>query len=179
VAHVAHSGTLSTLLDHLIAERPQLRLDERSMADERQLEAVAEQRLDLAVCTVSGPLPDGLSGCPLRRDPLVRIGDGADPLAPYYGAAWPGFDACVDGYDRTLARTSVPAGRELGALRRQACGRPIVVAESTLDGLALTGRELPAALHWQIVWRSDDPSPFVREFVTGATELAETLGWLP
>jgi DNA-binding transcriptional LysR family regulator len=188
VAHVANAGTLSTILDRVVAVHPALRADEQVMLDARQIKAVAGHRLDVAVCTAAGPLPRGLAARVLRRDPLLAVGEGAGaPLFAAYGAAWPAFDACVDAYARELGRglerapVPIGCGRELAALMRHAGARPVVVAASTLDATALSGAELAPhrpALTWRIVWREDDPSPIVRAFVADAADLAASLGWL-
>ncbi len=194
VAHVAHAGTLSSILDRFVAARPAAAVFERVMSDEQQLRAVAEHGLDVAVCCGRAPLPAALRAQALRRDPLVAIGADApvDPratavLAPAYGAGWPAFDACVDGYGRALGRaldraaTPTGCGRELAALIRHAGARPVVVASSTLDGTALVHQplaRLQPALDWRLIWRRDDRSPAVGAFVECARTTSAALGWL-
>jgi DNA-binding transcriptional LysR family regulator len=194
VAHVANSATLSVLLDRFVARHPDARVAEQIMPDTQQILAVTDQRLDVAVCSITDPLPSGLASCRLRYDPLVVAGIAGPPAHPQrrpltfatYGAAWPIFDACINAYeqalDHRLHRTpTLASGRPHAALRRQAGTRHPVVASSTLDETPIVFSALadrPPALEWHLVWRRDRRAPVVDEFIDDALEVAEALGWL-
>jgi DNA-binding transcriptional LysR family regulator len=194
VAHVANAGTLSVLLDRFVSRHTEARVAEQIMPDTQQILAVADDRLDVAVCSVANGLPAGLASCRLRYDPLVVAGVAGPPVHPprtpltfaTYGAAWPIFDACVDAYeqvlDHRLHRTStLTSGRPHAALVRQAGTRHPVVASSTLDETPIEVSALAdraPALEWHLVWRRERRAPVVDRFIDDALADAEARGWL-
>jgi DNA-binding transcriptional LysR family regulator len=194
VAHVADAGTLSVLLDRFVSRHPEARVAEQILPDAQQIVAVTDDRLDVAVCSITDPLPSGLASCRLRYDPLVVAGIAGPLVYPQrrpltfatYGAAWPIFDACVDAYeqalDHRLHRTpTLTSGRPHAALRRQAGTRHPVVASSTLDETPIEVSALAdraPALEWHLVWRRERRAPVVDGFIDDALAVAEALGWL-
>jgi DNA-binding transcriptional LysR family regulator len=194
VAHVANSATLSVLLDRFVARHPEARIAEQMMPDTQQILAVTDQRLDVAVCSIADAIPAELASCRLRYDPLVVAGIAGPPVHRHrtpltfaaYGAAWPSFDVCVDGYEQALGhrlhRTrTLGSGRPHAALLRQAGNRHPVVASSTLDETPIEVSALadrPPALEWHLVWRRERRAPVVDAFIALALAVAEALGWL-
>jgi DNA-binding transcriptional LysR family regulator len=199
VAHVANTDTMSSVLTHVLQRNRWLQAREEVVADDRQLQDLHDQRLDVAICVVREPMPREFDSCLLRLDPLLVATQGVasssapvDPresplLAATYGAAWPIHDAIVDDYARVtgcqLTRVVVPAGsgQETAALLRQARGRCALVASSTLGSNDVVTASLTPQqpyLSWSLVWRRDDPSSEVRAFVSEARELSEQRNWL-
>ncbi len=160
VAHVANADTLS-----LVLESSQVTVVEAVAPEAQQLTDLLDQRLDFGLCTLTAPLPDGLDAIPVRVDPLLATGEPPYVVAQY-GKAWPAHDALVSNCSEVAEYVSVPAGRELAALRRRAGDRSLLVPSSVDSTGVLTG----IALTWHAVWRSGERHPGVRLLVDQALE---------
>jgi len=198
VAHIPGADTLSTLLDAILAVKPQLRIEEHVAADARQLVDLHEHRIDVAVTSVTLSDNSSLRCQPLRWDPIVAVlpsetepGARCDPRdehvsAARYGNAWAAHDEALITYERMLGCrlnwVSVPlgGGQELSALLRAAGRRPAAGASSALGSAA--GHGLPLVddpgLRWHLVTRRDDQRPAVELFSRLARTIAGERGWL-
>jgi DNA-binding transcriptional LysR family regulator len=177
VAHVANSDMLERALS-----RTRVRAREAVLADDEQLGALHEHRLDVAVCTDPAPPADEIAVALLADDPLVLLGDPASGVVfTAYGALWPAHDAAAaalataSGWAASALGAAAGSGRELGALVRAAGERAALVPASTLPAGGVAGASATpagAALRWRVAWRADDDRPAVAALVAAAQAVA-------
>ena len=123
VAHVADCDTL----ERVLASAPGLRVRETNVADGEQLCALAEHRLDVALCTDDAPLAAGLAGALIRVDPLMLVGDpAAGVIFTAYGEHWRAHDAAAAALVSSAAGTRWPSSppRARVASCARSCARP-------------------------------------------------------
>jgi DNA-binding transcriptional LysR family regulator len=179
VAHVANSMVLDRVLAGQARVRVRVRVRESSVPDGEQLHALAEHRIDVALCTDPAPLPDGVAAAPLRDDPLVLLGDPVRGVAfTAYGEHWAEHDAVVAalaldrGWDAVAIDAATGSGRELRALARVAGERALLLPQSTLPPAGAGAAAAGAVLRWRVAWRTTDDRAAVRALVAAAQAVA-------
>lgn len=199
VAHVPGHDTAMLVLDRLAGSHREFALEELAVDDDEQLAAVADGRIDVAVCRLSDPPPADVRSELLRLDPaLVAFrGGGADPPDAIdlrrvrVAVATRGSD---DGVEERLAveleraigrplprvRVATGTGTEIGALER-AGERAFLTFESTLfpDARYVRVATVPVQplIAWWLVWRRDDISPARQAFLDAARTVAHERLW--
>lgn len=93
VASTAYTGVLTSLIGQFRARHPEVQLQIAEMEMQRQLEALAEQRLDIGFIRPPVALPPGLSSLPLIQEPVVLALPAAHPAAAGGAVALAGLAA--------------------------------------------------------------------------------------
>lgn len=199
VAHVPGHDTAMLALDRLTGLHPGFEVEEIALDDRDQLAAVADGRLDVAVCRLSDQPRQDLCCELLRLDPaLVAFPRGrADPSAVInlrrvrVALAASSGDDAIEAHlaleleralGHPLPRVPVAAGSgtEIGAFAR-AGEHAFMTFESTLfpDGRYARVATVPVQplIAWCLVWRSDNLSPTRQAFVDAARAVADERLW--
>jgi DNA-binding transcriptional LysR family regulator len=199
VPHVPGHDTTMLVLDRLAGSHPDLATVELSIGDGGQLAALADGRIDVAVCRLSERPRKGLCCELLRLDPaLVALRRGRTDLPDVVDLRRVRVALAVDGsgdavendlalelehaVGRPLPRVRVAAGSgtEIGALRR-AGEQAFVTFESTLLADGQYSRQaigpVQPMIAWWLVWRRDNISPARRAFVDAARAVADERLW--
>lgn len=199
VPHVPGHDTAMLALDRLAGLQPEFEVEEIALDDREQLAAVADGRLDVAVCRLFDQPRHDLCCELLRLDPaLVAFPRGrADPpdvinlrRVRVALAACTGPDGVEDhlaleletAIGHSLPRVAVAAGSgtEIGAFAR-AGEHAFMTFESTLFPDARYARVATVPVQplvaWWLVWRSNNMSPTRQAFVDAARTVASERLW--
>lgn len=199
VPHVPGHDTAMLALDRLAGVHPELEIEEIALDDRAQLAAVADGRLDVAVCRLSDQPHQDLCCELLRLDPaLVALPRGrTDPpdvinlrrvrVAIAATGGGDGVEAHLAielerAIGHPLPRVPVAAGSgtETGAFAR-AGEHAFITFESTLipDERYARVATVPVQplIAWWLVWRADNMSPTRQAFVDAARVVANERLW--
>lgn len=200
IAHVPGSDTTARILDHVSRSAGSLEVEEQLLGGSEQLAAVADGRLDVALCRAPALLPQGLRAQLVRLDPLLIavIGRDAGNTRPVDArrrtvatCAGRGEDrdytAFVSAYEcRAGCRLRqvgavAGSGTEAFAMRRNGAHAFVTLASRSLslDTPCPVAGALPVQGYfpWSVVWRANQRSPAVRAYVAAAQDVATALGW--
>lgn len=199
VPHVAGHDTAMLALDRLAGAHPEFTVEELAIDDREQLAAVADGRIDVAVCRLSDQPPKDLCCELLRFDPaLVTFrrdrGDPPDVIdlrrvrvaLAVSGRADEVEDHLALELERAIGRpvprvrVAAGSGTEIGAFER--AGEPAFVTfESTLFGDGRYARVATAPVQpliaWWLVWRREAISPARQAFIEAAHAVADERLW--
>ncbi|WP_040809897.1 LysR family transcriptional regulator [Nocardia concava] len=121
IAHIFELQTSRTVADEFAAVHPAVRIVERSLDSTRQLEALLENRLDIAMLRVTAAMtaqhPTGWCFRRLRLEPLLLVGRPGDPPRPEVSLHERPLEAFADGPDSGLYNVH---GEYLTTFERQA-----------------------------------------------------------
>jgi DNA-binding transcriptional LysR family regulator len=199
VPHVPGHDTAMLVLDRLAGAHPELAVQELAVGDREQLAAVADGRLDVAVCRLSDGPPSDVCCELLRLDPALvafrrRRADLPDAIdlrrIPVAVAAGAGGDDVEDrlaleleraiGRPLPRVRVAIGSGTELGAFERSG-EHAFMTFESTLfpdERYARLGTvPVQPVLAWWLVWRPENTSPARQAFVDAARSVAAERLW--
>jgi len=199
VAHVPGHDTAMLALDRLATAHPELATEELTIADEEQIAAVRDGRIDVAVCRLPSPPSGDVCAELLRLDPALvalRV-DRADPpdvvdlrRTRVALATFSGRGPVEDHLGRELERA---AGRALPRVRvAPGSGTEIRAFERageqafvTFESAVFEGRRyarvamapVQPVIAWWLVWRRDSISPARHAFVEAARAVAQERLW--
>jgi DNA-binding transcriptional LysR family regulator len=199
IAHVPGHDTTMVALDRLAAAGAEFAVEELTIEDGRQIEAVRDGRIDVAVCRLVDEPSTDLCHERLRLDPaLVAIrrdrGDPPDSIDLRRTRVALAAGRGVQSIEQRLAaeleprigralprvRVTPGSGTEIAAFER-AGESAFLTFESTLlrDERYAHVSVAPVQPHvaWWLVWRRDNVSPGTRSFLDAARKSAHERLW--
>jgi DNA-binding transcriptional LysR family regulator len=199
VPHVPGHDTAMLALDRLAGTRPEVTVQELAIDDDAQLAALADGRIDVAVCRLPSQPSQGLCYELVRLDPaLVALhrGRGDPPAAVDLRCVRVALAASGSGdgvedhlaleLERTLGRplprvrVAAGSGTEIGAFER-AGEQVFMTFESTLFSHERYARVAIAPVQpliaWWLVWRRDNLLSARQAFVDAARTVARERLW--
>lgn len=196
-ASAAYTGVLTAVVGSFRAQHPEVELQITEMEMQRQLDAIAEDRLDVGFIRPPVPLPLGIASLPLLQEavllalpephPLAASGE-AVPLAELAGEVFitPRHAPATSFHHHTLAAAQAagfvprtgPQGRDFVTIASMvAVGLGVALVPQSLRCIQLPGiayRPLagpPIAAELALAHRRSEPSPVARSFVRHARGL--------
>jgi DNA-binding transcriptional LysR family regulator len=199
VPHVPGHDTAMLALDRLAATRPEVAVQELAIDDDEQLAALADGRIDVAVCRLSSQPRQDLCYELVRLDPALvafHRGRGDPPaaidlrrvrVALATGRSGEGIeDHLALELERTIGRplprvrVAAGSGTEIGAFER-AGEQVFMTFESTLFWHERYARVAIAPVQpliaWWLAWRRDNASPAGQAFIDAARMVAGERLW--